>query len=186
MARKRLQSYAVDKRPKSQSGWTKNKPATQGAREKLMGKCGQVCFLLPTGTPARPNVPAYPICVDLTRSKGRCVVSCPGLEAAFKRLRMGIAHYKYPAGYIANLRALSNHAIKLAREHADPSDPTNTCNWALRAKYAFAGYTGDYTFDGVHCRDAERKFVPVPQCTHRFKLPTTKKRKPAKRRAKKR
>lgn len=125
----------VDKRPKSQSGWRLNKPATRYARSKLISKCGSTCFLLPSGTPARPNVPAYPICVDLTRSKGRCVVSCPGLEAAYKRLRMGVAHYKYAPAYISKLRTLSNHAIKLAREHADPSDRSNTCNWSLRAKY---------------------------------------------------
>lgn len=130
-----VKTYQVDKRPKSRSGWTRNKPATRYARSKLVAKCGSTCFLLPAGTPARPNVPAYPICVDLTLSKGRCVLSCPGLEAAFKRLRMGVVHYKYPPAYINKLRALSNQAIKLAREHADPSDPTNTCNWSLRAKH---------------------------------------------------
>lgn len=124
----------VDKRPKNLSSWQRFKPATHGQRYKLRDKCGDVCFLVPGGTPARPDVPAYPICARLDRVRGQCVLSCPGLEAAYKRLRLGIAHYTYPAGVKAYMRAAADRAIKLALQNADPDDPTNTCNWALRAQ----------------------------------------------------
>ena len=126
---------SVDRRPKSRSGWSRHKPVTLLHRERLIDKCGQVCFLLPGGTPARPGVPAYPICARLDRVGGRCVLSCPGLEAAYKRLRQGIEHYTYAARYIRLMKAEANRAIRLARQHADPADRTNTCNWSLRAKY---------------------------------------------------
>ena len=124
----------VDRRPKSQSGWSKHRPVTLLQREKLQEKCGDACFLVPGGTPARPGVPAYPICARLDRVGGQCVLSCPGLEAAYKRLRQGIEHYTYAPGYIRLMKAQADRAITLARQHADPRDRANTCNWSLRAK----------------------------------------------------
>jgi len=125
----------VDHRPKSKSGWRIFKPATITQRERIQDKCGSVCFLMPAGTPARKGVPAYPICARLDKTGGQCVLSCPGMEAAYKRLMMGIVHYTYPEGYKAYMRAAVNRVIRLARQHADPKDPTNTCNWSLRASY---------------------------------------------------
>lgn len=125
----------VDHRPKSQSGWGKYKPTTVAQRNQIRETCGDVCFLLPGGTPARPRVPAYPICARLDKTRGQCTLSCPGMEAAYKRLMMGIVHYTYPEGYKAYMRAAVNRVIKLARQHADANDPANTCNWSLRASY---------------------------------------------------
>jgi len=124
----------IDKRPKSKSGWSRYKPVTKFHRSRLIKACGDVCFLMPEGTPARPRVPGYPICSRLDLTGDRCVVSCPGLEAAYKRLMMGIKHYTYPERYKAYMAAAARRAIRIARQYADPSDPTNTCNWSLRAE----------------------------------------------------
>ena len=123
----------VDKRPKSQSSWGRYKPATHAARYKLRGKCGDACFLLPGGTPARPGVPAYPICSSLEKVGNRCVLSCPGMEAAYKRLMLGIAHYKYSPNVKRQMQAAARKVVEMALKYADPRDPSNTCNWALRA-----------------------------------------------------
>lgn len=127
--------FQVDKRPKIKSGWRIYKPATHSQRYRLRDECGSACFLVPGGTPARPGVPAYPICSTLDKTSGQCVLSCPGLEAAYKRLMMGIKHYTYPEEYKARMRKAANKAIRLARQHTDARDRTNTCNWALRASY---------------------------------------------------
>lgn len=55
------------------------------------------------------------------------------MEAAYKRLRLGIAHYTYSPKVKANMEAAARKVVNLARKYADPRDPTNTCNWALRA-----------------------------------------------------
>lgn len=124
----------VDKRPKNLSSWRRFKPATHSQRYRLRDKCGRMCFLSPGGTPARPGVPAYPICARIDRVQGQCVLSCPGLEAAYKRLRMGLVHYTYSPKVKAYMRAAEHRAVRLALQNAEPDDPTNTCNWALRAK----------------------------------------------------
>ena len=123
----------VDTRPKRESSWQKYKPATLAQRYKLRDRCGEVCFLIPGGTPARPDVPAYPICAALDKVAGQCVLSCPGLEAAYKRLRLGLAHYTYGEDVKAGMRRAVGEAIALARKAADRSNPANTCNWALTA-----------------------------------------------------
>jgi len=126
--------FPVDKRPKSQSGWSIFKPVRLSQRQDIQQKCGNVCFLMPEGTPARRGVPSYPICSRLDKTGGQCVLSCPGMEAAYKRLRMGIVHYTYPPEQKSYMIAQVNRVIRMARQHADPGDPTNTCNWSLRAE----------------------------------------------------
>jgi len=108
--------------------WTKTKPERMGERYRLLRTEGEKCFLFPHGTPHDPGRPHYPIC-----NKEGCL-SCSGLQAAYKRLSLlGKYSEAYKRVVGKGIEEAKEEAIRLALRYADPSDPTNKCNWAIRA-----------------------------------------------------
>lgn len=63
----------------SRVGWPRRAPKTRQARRKLMAKCGPVCFLAPGGE--------FPVCRKVSKARGKCVVDCEGVRAAYARAR---------------------------------------------------------------------------------------------------
>lgn len=64
---------------KDRKGWPKRVPNRLFLRRPLKAKCGSKCFV-GKGT-------SFPVCQKLTYSKGKCVLDCEGLRAAFARAR---------------------------------------------------------------------------------------------------
>lgn len=69
---------------RAKTGWSKRAPSTRTARRALKAKCGTACFLQPRGD---GGAGAFPVCRKLTATRGKCVVDCQGLKAAFSRAR---------------------------------------------------------------------------------------------------
>lgn len=108
--------------------WTGTKPETMHERYRLLQTEGEKCFLFPHGTPHDPGRPHYPIC-----NKQGCL-SCSGLQAAYKRLSMlGKYSELYKRVVGKGIEEAKRECVLLALQYADPSDPTNKCNWAIRA-----------------------------------------------------
>lgn len=64
----------------SNAGWGELEPKRGAERTELKEKCGDACFL-------RPEDNAFPICAKLSKTDGKCQVSCAGLGAAKTRAR---------------------------------------------------------------------------------------------------
>lgn len=64
----------------SNAGWGELEPKRGAERTELKEKCGDACFL-------RPEDNAFPICPKLSKTDGKCQVSCAGLGAAKTRAR---------------------------------------------------------------------------------------------------
>lgn len=107
--------------------WHVQKPKTRFARYRLLEQEGEKCFLMPKGTPYDPGVPHYPIC-----STSGCL-SCAGMQAAYKRLSMYKKHSREYQKRRSEIDAMLDRLVNMALKYADSGDPTNKCNWALRA-----------------------------------------------------
>jgi len=108
--------------------WSETKPERMWERYELLRREGEKCFLFPHGTPHDPGRPHYPIC-----TREGCL-SCAGLQAAYKRLRqLGKYSEAYKRIVGKGIDEAVRECILLALQYADPSDPTNKCNWAIRA-----------------------------------------------------
>lgn len=64
---------------KDRAGWKRRAPSRLFQRRPLKAKCGSACFV-GKGT-------SFPVCQKLQTSKGKCVLDCQGLRAAFARAR---------------------------------------------------------------------------------------------------
>lgn len=102
-------------------------PRSSRARFRLLERHGGSAFLMPGGTPSRPNVPAFPV-VD----KSGCFVCSMG-RAAYTRIGQGINKRGYPRAYKDRLKAARCRLIRTALKHSDGSDKANACNWAIAA-----------------------------------------------------
>ncbi len=83
----------------ARKGWGKRVPTHQAARRALKKKCGTVCFIDPSGN---RGAGSFPVCRKLSITRGKCVLDCEGLRAAFSRSRQ----YKYSR--------FAKRAVKLA------------------------------------------------------------------------
>ncbi len=86
-------------------------PTHQVARRALKKKCGSVCFIDPAGN---RGAGSFPVCRKLSSTRGKCVIDCEGLRAAFARAR------QYKHGVYAR------RAIKLACKSG--------CKWTASAE----------------------------------------------------
>lgn len=110
-----------------QAAASKVAPGSDQARFRLLELYGNSAFLMPGGTPARPDVPAFPIV-----NKRGCFVCSLG-RAAYTRLGQGINKRGYSGAYKERLRKARRRLIRTALKHSDSSDKSNACNWAVAA-----------------------------------------------------
>ena len=78
---KKVKKVSADRKMKvdrSDVSWAEKKPTSTGEREKLLDKCGKVCFLI-------PEEKKFPICNKITSEKTPCEYNCKGLKAASSR-----------------------------------------------------------------------------------------------------
>lgn len=66
-------------------GWLASSPQKGRERHEIYDKCGSTCFL-------RPQDEGFPVCPALRTTKGKCGVSCAGVQSAINRSRQ----YDYP------------------------------------------------------------------------------------------
>ena len=98
-----------------------------GTRRKTLSKCGVNAFLMPGGTPAKGNVPSFPI-VDKN-----CCFHCGLARMAYTRIGASLNIPDYPETYKRKLRAARKKLINEALLYSDKRDKKNQCNWAVAA-----------------------------------------------------
>lgn len=102
-------------------------PKTRADRLRRLRLYGKTAFILPAGTPARPDVPAYPVV-----NEDGCF-SCSLARAAYNRLSQHIVKSEYPISYRRMLKSRRVHLVRRALRMATPGDEENACNFAIRA-----------------------------------------------------
>lgn len=102
-------------------------PKNNAERLRRLKLYGKTAFMMPEGTPARPNVPAYPV-VD----RDGCF-SCSLAKAAYSRLSQHIVKREYPSSYRRTLKSRRMQLVKRALRLATPGDKDNACNFAIKA-----------------------------------------------------
>lgn len=125
----------VDTRPPRKSPISKVHPVLVSKRRKLLEKCGRRAFLLPEGTPSRPTVPSYPV------MGSDCCYHCGLMRMQYTRL--GAAYNRAKSRlYKGKITEARERLIRKAAQFADRRDPSNACNWALKAaeKYKIKCY----------------------------------------------
>lgn len=105
-------SCMAKKVAKARTGWSKRSPRTREARRAVKAKCGTSCFLKPSGD---GGAGSFPICRNLKSSRGKCVVDCQGVKAAYTRARQ-FGH-----------NAVAKKALKAACKAG--------CGWAKRQQH---------------------------------------------------
>jgi hypothetical protein len=119
-------SDCVDTRPPRKSPISKVHPVLVSKRRKLLDKCGRKAFLLPEGTPSKPTVPSYPIVgPDCCYHCGLMRMQYTRLGAAYNRAKSRV--------YKMQINEARERLIRKAARFADRRNPSNACNWALKA-----------------------------------------------------
>lgn len=102
------------------------KPKTTRERRLRLEKFGKSAFLLPGGTPARGDVPSFPI-----TDRAGCF-HCGLARMAYTRIGGALAR-STSSEYDRQLKAARVKLIKKALSFADRSDKKNQCNWSYKA-----------------------------------------------------
>lgn len=118
----------ADTRPARVSPVDMHVPKTVSQRRRMLDRFGNVAFLLPEGTKARPGVPSYPI---VSARTGR--FHCGMMRIAYTRIGAAINRTRSPT-WKAQLRAARQRLIRTAHRYADSADASNTCNFAIKAR----------------------------------------------------
>lgn len=127
MARK-YKYLCVDTRSAAKSPVSVARPKTRAARDRLLLRHGRAAFLVPEGTPAKGDVPSYPLVTE-----DGCF-HCGMARAAYTRIGQALSKERYPETYKALLKTRRRLLINKALSFADRWDPGNACNWAFAAR----------------------------------------------------